>query len=65
MTQAGREAACTFNDALAIGGTRAKAFDEALAIWRRWHPEHSELRAVADLATVLHTWTTPSARRGA
>lgn len=53
MTDAELAATRAFQDALSAGGNRAAAFDKALAIWRRSFPEHSEFRAVADLATAL------------
>ena len=53
MTDTEIAAARAFRDALSAGSNRAAAFDKALAVWRRSFPEHSEFRAVADLATAL------------
>ena len=53
MTEIEQAATCAFNDAIGAGDSRAAAFDQALAVWRRSHPEHTEFRAVADLATAL------------
>lgn len=53
MTEIEQAATCAFNNALSAGDSRAAAFDQALAVWRFSHPEHTEFRAVADLATAL------------
>jgi hypothetical protein len=53
MTDPERGAVRAYNDVLATGGTRAWAFEEALILWRLIYPQHSELRAVADLASAL------------
>ena len=47
------EALAAFASALAGGASRSAAFEEALAVWRTQHPEQSELRASADLATAI------------
>jgi hypothetical protein len=46
-------AVAAFTTALDAGVSRAAAFEAALAVWRAQYPEHSEFRAVADLATAI------------
>jgi hypothetical protein len=46
-------AVAAFTTALDTGVSRAAAFEEALTVWRAQYPEHSEFRAVADLATAI------------
>jgi hypothetical protein len=46
-------ALAAFTTALDTGVSRAAAFEGALTVWRARHPEHSEFRAVADLATAI------------
>jgi hypothetical protein len=65
MTQSEYEAAKAFNEALQAGSRRAAAFDQALAVWRRSHPLHTEFRAVADLATALRSCRRAIASSGA
>jgi hypothetical protein len=45
-----------FSAALQAGGSRSAAFDLALAAWRARHPEQSEFRAVADVATAIRAF---------
>jgi hypothetical protein len=42
-----------FVAAIADGASRPIAFEKALAVWRARHPEHSELRAGAELASAI------------
>jgi hypothetical protein len=60
MTDVESAATSVFNEAVSSGNSRAAAFDQALAVWRRSYPEHTEFRAVADLATALRARVTSS-----
>jgi hypothetical protein len=49
-------AVTAYSAALQTGVTRSAAFDMALAAWRASHPEQSEFRAVADVATAIRAF---------
>jgi hypothetical protein len=53
-------AVTAFSAALQTGLNRSAAFDMALAAWRARHPEQSEFRAVADVATAIRAFVPPA-----
>lgn len=59
MDIATHAAVTAFSAALQTGVTRSAAFDIALAAWRARHPEQSEFRAVADVATAIRAFVPP------
>jgi hypothetical protein len=56
MDDATRVAIAAFSAALKAGATRPAAFEVALVAWRAEHPEQSEFRAVADVATAIRAF---------
>lgn len=56
MDIATHAAVTAFSAALETGASRSAAFDMALAAWRASHPEQSEFRAVADVATAIRAF---------
>ena len=56
MDIATHAAVTAFSAALQTGVSRSAAFDMALATWRASHPEQSEFRAVADVATAIRAF---------
>ena len=59
MDTATHAAVTAFSAALQTGLSRSAAFDMALTAWRARHPEQSEFRAVADVATAIRAFVPP------